>query len=204
MNLPDPALIRMFADGAVIIRNDGRPAEPARVIDAGPLVLPTGRIVVADPFLNPWNDSFSARVPPGTYPVLLSIVREDVAAVMVGFAMERSPVHWRPAKPAYFNVDSAMGCVMDEKVCRFLRRKAQANRYDRFDRRFRDALSESDGVWANCCVDSISSANIVLFGTWGGDGSFPSFFGYDEDGNVACLVTDMYLSADWISRVEVP
>jgi hypothetical protein len=134
------------------------------------------------------------------YPVLLSLIKDDVALVMVNLG-EGPPVRWHAAKPATFGVDSATGCLMDDKVCSFLRRKAEEDKYDKFIRRFQDALEENEGLWGNCCVGSATGANVVLFRTWRGDGVFPSFFGYNVEGEVVCLVIDMFLSLDqvWVS-----
>ena len=138
------------------------------------------------------TSSFSVTAPSGNYPVLVSLIKEEVALVMVSFA-EGPPVRWRKTKPETFGVDSATGCLMDHKVCRFLRRKAAAEKYETYIRRFQDALEENEGLWGNYCLDVESGTNVVLFRTWGGDGVFPSFFGYNATGEVVCLVTDMYL-----------
>ena len=182
-----------------IVRNDDV-TEDAHTLEVGGLTLPTGRIVLSDPFLDPWNEAFSVLVPPDTYSVFLSVIRGDAALVMVAFG-EGPPVSWQPANPPTFGVDSATGCLMDQKVSRFLRRRAKEHKYERYYSRFRDALDETDGLWADCCIDRASGANVVLFRTWGGDGHFPSYFGYTADGIVSCLVIDMYLAFD--SVVEV-
>jgi hypothetical protein len=191
----------VFADGAKVVRSDDLMVDTAHTLDAGYLALPTGRIVVSDPFLDPWSEPFSARVPPGSYPVLLSVIRGNTALVMVSFRND-PPVSWQPADPPAFGVDSATGCLMDQKVCRFLRKKAEVDKYERYCRGFRDALDETDGLWADCCIDPASGANVVLFRTWGGDGHFRSYFGYAAGGAVACLVTDMYLEFDGVVEVS--
>jgi hypothetical protein len=191
----------VFVDGAQVVRTDDQTVDTARTLYAGYLTLPTGRIVASDPFLDPWNEPFSARVPPGSYPVLLSMIRGDIALVMVAFG-DNPPVTWQSAEPPAFGVDSAAGCLMDQRVCRFLRKKAQADKYERYYRRFRDALDETDEAWANCCIDPTSGANVVLFRTWGGDGCFRSYFGYTASGALACLVTDMYLEFDGVVEVN--
>jgi hypothetical protein len=196
------ALWDVFADGARIVADDGTVAT-TRTLDAGHLTLPTGRIVASDPLLDPWNEPFSIRVRPGTYSVLLAVVSGEPALVMVSFD-DGPPVSWQLTDPPAFSVDSATGCLMDYKVCRFLRRKAEADKYERYSRRFGDALGETDGLWANYCIDAKSGANVVLFRTWGGDGSFQSYWGYTAGGSVACLVTDMYLDLDTVVRVEPP
>jgi hypothetical protein len=190
MELPDIALWHAFIDGhRFLTKNE---VVTTRIEDAGVLVLPTGRIVVSDPILDPFNEPFSVSVPSGNYPVLLSLIKDDVALVMVHFA-DGSPVRWQRTKPETFGVDSVTGCLMDHMACRFLRRKAEAERYEKFIHRFQDALEENEGLWGSCCLDAQSGANVVLFRTWGGDGNFPSFFGYNSEDEVVCLITDMYL-----------
>jgi hypothetical protein len=191
MELPDIALWHAFADGHQFLTEDGE-SVTTRIADAGVLVLPTGRIVVSDPILDPFNKPFTVAAPPGTYPVLLSLIKDHVALVMVNFA-EGTPVRWHKSKPETFGVDSATGCLMDQKVCRFLRRKAEDGKYERYTRRFQDSLGENDGLWGAYCLDAQSGANVVVFRTWGGDGVFPSFFGYNAEGQLVCLVTDMFL-----------
>lgn len=194
MELPGNALWDAFTDGHRFQTDDGE-FVTTRIMDAGALVLPTGRIVVSDPILDPFNKPFSVAVAPDNYPVLLSLIKDDVALVMVNFA-EGPPVRWQRTKPENFGVDSVTGCLMDHKVSRFLRRKAVEDKYDRYSRRFQDALQENEGLWGNYCVDRSTGANVVLFRTWGGDGTFPSFFGYNAGGEVVCLVTDMFLCFD--------
>jgi hypothetical protein len=196
MNLPSFALWQAFADGHRFLTADGK-GVTTRIADAGTLVLPTGRIVVSDPILDPFNKPFSVSVPSGNYPVLLSLIQDEVGLVMVNFA-EGTPVRWQVTKPESFGVDSATGCVMDGKVCRFLRRQALNGKYERFVRRFEDATEENEGLWGSYCLDPVSGANVILFRTWGGDGVFSSFFGYDSSGEIVCLVTDMLLSSDHI------
>lgn len=64
-------------------------AEPIKV---AALNLPTGAVVVADPFVQPDAAALSLRVTPGRYPVLLSLLREPgsffttVAAAMLRLA----------------------------------------------------------------------------------------------------------------------
>jgi hypothetical protein len=194
MELPSTALWDAFTDGHRFQTDDGE-FVTTRIADAGALVLPTGRIVVSDPILDPFNKPFSVSVAPDTYAVLLSLINDEVALIMVNFA-EEQPVRWQRTKPESFGVDSATGCLMDHEVCRFLRRKAQVDKYERYSRRFQDTLDENGGLWGSYCVDRSSGANVVLFRTWGGDGAFPSFFGYNASGDVVCLVTDMFLCLD--------
>jgi hypothetical protein len=158
-----------------------------RSADAGSLVLPTGRIVASDPLLNPWNHPFRTTVKPGTYPVHLALGDDDVALVMILFG-EGPPKRWKSARPASLSVDSATGALMDYRVARFLRQKAEAGKYDRFGRLFEVSMAET-GLWANVPIGS--STNAIVFRTWGGDGEFPVYFGFDEEHDPVCLVIDM-------------
>ena len=191
MILPGTALWQAFIDGHQFLTDHGE-AVTTRIADAGTLVLPTGRIVVSDPILDPFQKPFTVAVPPGSYPVLLSLIKDDVGLVMVHFA-EGTPVRWQAANPESFGVDSVTGCLMDQKVSRFLRKKAESDKYERFIRRFQDAMEENDGLWGLYCFDLQSGANVILFRTWGGDGVFPCYFGRDVQGQLVCLVIDMYL-----------
>lgn len=105
------------------------------VFQAGDLVLPSGRIIACDPG---WLwckdvDPFSRTVPPGRYPVLLSVVDSGVddgrtACAMVKFCSE-SPVRWemalRPGEDLAqlrrnqffaYGVDAGLGCFVDAQV----------------------------------------------------------------------------------------
>ena len=190
-NSPSTALWQAFADGHQFLTENGETVT-TRIADAGALVLPTGRIVASDPILDPFSKPFTISVPSGAYPVLLSLIKDDVALVMVHFA-EGTPVRWESARPDCFGVDSATGCLMDYRVCRFLRRKAESADYEKYSRRFEGALDEHDGMWGSCSLNSASGANVVLFHTWGGDGVFPAFYGFDSHDQLLCLVIDMYL-----------
>jgi hypothetical protein len=155
----------------------------------GSISLPSGRIVVGDPVLDPWRPPFTTRVPSGMYSVHFAMGDGEVALVMVSFN-EGVPLKWKKAKPHTFSVDSATGCLMDHSVARFLKRKAQSNKYDEYLRLFENSLAEK-GCWANVPIDRVPDANVVLFRTWGGDGVFSVFFGFDANGGLVCLVIDM-------------
>jgi hypothetical protein len=189
---PRNALWQAFRDGASFRMAESDQTMTMRCEDAGSISLPSGRIVAADPILDPWRPPFSTSVPPGTYSVHLALADNDVALVMVLF-QEGQPATWKKANPQSFSVDSATGCVMDYTLARFLRRKANDGKYDRYSRCFEDALAETD-QWANVALDLMPDANIVLFHTLGGDGTFPVFFGYNAERQLACLVVDMLLN----------
>jgi len=101
------------------------------VVQAGDLVLPSGRIIACDPGWLWCKDvaPFTRTVPPGRYPVLLSVVDYwTIACAMVKFCSE-SPVRWemalRPSEDLVelrgnqffaYGVDAGMGCFVDAQV----------------------------------------------------------------------------------------
>jgi len=101
------------------------------VVHAGDLVLPSGRIIACDPGWLWCKDvaPFTRTVPPGRYPVLLSVVDYwTIACAMVKFCSE-SPVRWemalRPSEDLAelrrneffgYGVDAGMGCFVDAHV----------------------------------------------------------------------------------------
>src|SRR5262245_17224403 len=137
---PHTDFVRAFTPGTVF--RDSKDREfPVRQLDAGELVLPTGRIVGSDPtyFQNDGTDRqppYTRTVPPGRYPVVLCLSKhtypnhteERVAAAMIRFT-DAEPVSWemalRPGQdPAtlapghYFGygVDGGTGCFADARA----------------------------------------------------------------------------------------
>jgi hypothetical protein len=131
-----------FPDLARAFREDERFGDATmRVVEVGPLVLPTGRIVACDPsylMSSPQREkAYTCAVAPGCYPVLLALLardgwpadnpnRERVACAAVRFKqtqVERWEMALRPGwdpstiKPGYhlgYGVDGGNGCFVDE------------------------------------------------------------------------------------------
>lgn len=191
MKLPSLALWEAFEEGRRFTSDAGRTYEMS-VADAGVLCLPTGRIVLSDPLLDPHCESFTFVVEPDDYPVFISFADDEPALVMVQFA-EGVPIRFEASDPPRLLVDSASAAFMDAKLARYLRRKAKEGRYDRYFQRFQHALEMAPHRWANHNLDRELHANVILCRTFGGDGSFPSFLGYDNSDRLVCLITDMFL-----------
>jgi hypothetical protein len=129
--------VRAFTPGTVFRDSKGN-EYPVRQLDAGELVLPTGRIVACDPgFLQVSGldryQPFTRTVPPGRYPVVLCLSKhtypsrseERVAAAMIRFT-DADPVAWEmallpgqdpstlaPGRFFGYGVDSGRGCFTD-------------------------------------------------------------------------------------------
>ena len=105
--MADERLDNALVDGAPVTVC-GEPAKIQRIV-IDKLVVVTGRIFGADPdFVERGHKPFRRRVPPGEYPVVLSIVRrengdERVAFATVHFA-EGTPSTWCYASVAVNSV----------------------------------------------------------------------------------------------------
>lgn len=188
-------------------REHGKPVTFS-VVDAGVLQLTSGRVVAADPLVDPDAPAFDLRVPVGAHPVALAIARmengdERIAYARVSFGGGAVRA-WRMAllegqstaslgADEFFGygVDAGTGCFMDRDAAELLARRFDA------DEAASDALVEameatyrSTRSWAVYRPSEAHAANVVCFSSGWGDGSYPSFFGLDEAGRPVALVTD--------------
>jgi hypothetical protein len=182
----------------------------------GDLVVPTGRLVACDPLVYPDSEPFTREVPPGRYPLLLSIARLDNDDERVAFAMlklsDAPVVRYEPAlvtgqdvallrSGEYFGygVDTGIGCFMDAETQSLLLAAmdalgADGNYYDviagEMNKTYQDTRQ-----WVLHRPVSDDVRNVALFSSGYGDGSYSSWFGLDANGNAVTLVTD-FLVAD--------
>ncbi|QZN98391.1 DUF4241 domain-containing protein [Chenggangzhangella methanolivorans] len=82
----------------------------------GDLVAPTGRIIAADPLVNPDHPPFGRTVAPGSYPVTLFFAQERVALAMLRLA---------PGKIARWRIATTPG--QDARSSRTARSSAMAS-----------------------------------------------------------------------------
>ena len=160
---------------------------------AGPLHLPSGRLVVADPSsLDYGEDPFTVTVAPGTYPVMISLAtftddpgHRRVAAARLQ-VLDSPTVTWELALRTGqdqldlgdgeffgFGVDGGLGCFVDED-----NRERLAEQWERFDfDRF----------------TTLPGGDMVAWSSGWGDGVYPTWIGRDASGAVTCFVADMLL-----------
>jgi hypothetical protein len=90
-----------------------------------------------------------------------------------------------------YSVDSGAGCFMDLKSARVL-----DNRMGEDPEYFEQLLAAANPVyvdtrlWADFPLEPATGLNVVFFSSGFGDGTYPSYWGYDRAGGLACLVTD--------------
>ena len=208
---PDPAhLARLFTPGTrltyditggLFVRDTDEKIKKViiEVMDAGTLRMPSGRLVATDPaWIGDRDQPFTVTVPPGQYPVRLSVVRfadnpEHKRVAAVKLVIRDGPAQsWEMAllpgqdprtltDTAFygFGVDAGMGCFYDASA---------TAAFARLDRR--NVLG--DAITAPIS-DLESGTNLIAYHSGWGDGAYPTWIGRAADGDVVCFVADMLL-----------
>jgi len=167
------------------------------------LHLPTGRILAADALIGA-GEPFTRSVPPGSYPLALAVARlgtdERVALSIVRFTSKRI-VKWEIAVPegqdasklkegqiAGYGVDSGTGSFCDASTQQLV---AEANETDVgfYDKVVEEMRATRKTTWGRVHIES-PNGSLALFSSGYGDGFYTSYFGLDDIGNAAALVTD--------------
>jgi len=177
---------------------------------ADDVVLPSGAIVASDAIVIVDAQPFERTVAPGRYQVLLTVTVDDQRDKRVAFARVEirpgTPVRWEaatlpgqdPATAAY-GVDSGLAAFMDAEAA------SRANEYyDAYGNVLLQHLSDvvnRDEYWTNVLVDASTGADVVVFTSGFGDGAYASYWGYDANDEVVCLVTDFAVLQD-TTRVQ--
>ena len=176
------------------------------VIDAGPLRLPTGRVVACDPGWNSPVEPFTVAVPPGEYRVEVAVAAyateydgtpihlEDYTAARV-LVSEKPTATWelalRPGEDPRalrdgeffgFDVDTGTGCFVDAAAAERLTGRADT---------VPDVDLPTDGILV--LDDPESGGNLIAYPSGMGDGTYPVWIGRDTEGAVTCLVADMLI-----------
>lgn len=204
--LPEAALV----DGSSLL-SGGEPVT-VRTVEIGDLKLPSGRVVAMDPFSDPRREPFTARVAPGRYPVVLSLVQPEgwpapvIAAATLRFS-QKAPVAWHLAlTPGQdpgaleesefygFPVDAGTACFASPEAARVQARRMTVLGMPNLPHIMRlsremEAHAE-DGMWAMAELDRRRGLNAAFFTAGYGDGAYGAYWGYDAQGEAAALVID--------------
>lgn len=173
----------------------------------GDLVITSGKLIACDPWFAGEDAYFSETVSPGQYPVIVAIAHISNADQRIAFAAvlfhERQIVKWQNAsftgvevtagKLHCYGVDSGTGCFMDADAVRAFSTLCDESKMSEDPLMIEIEKPEHyvhTSSWANCCVDQETGSNIIAFSSGWGDGGYPSYFGYTEDGEIACLITE--------------
>lgn len=184
------------------------------------LNVPSGEIIASDLFFGTLTQPLVRRVPPGQYPVSLSLIRENaqawesVAAAKIQF-LPTQPVSWelalipgqdlsslKPGEIFGYAVDSGTGSFSSPSSA-----QAFANKIDQ-DQGYSDEINKASeahsttGSWASLIPDPATGHNIVSFASGYGDGAYASYWGLDQHGQAVCLITDFTLVE--IKKLPIP
>lgn len=200
------------ADGEVPVQN----RYAFHIQSAGDLIISTGRIAATDPFVNLTNTlPFSAPVPNGRFPVALSVAKighQHYRVALARVLFSNAPtVRWQTAlvdgqDPAKLQPDEFFGYPVDAGTGSFFDPAAAVeakalmdrnpNAWEGWQTRGETNAASIENFGTFLLNEPFGNANVVMFHSGWGDGSYPSYFGYDARGNVTALVTD-FGTHDW-------
>jgi hypothetical protein len=198
-----------------------------RSLEVATLHLPSDTILATDPFWSDMTPPFSQKVAPGDYPVVLSLTRreqnesEDVAAAKVVFS-SNEVVRWELALAdgedlGQLEAGKTMGYMVDSSTASFsgpesakvfMEKMYPAAQGNQLNESYLNELSQAseahanEGAWLSHQPDLDSPNNIVMFASGYGKGSYGSYWGYDANGQVVCLITDFAIFA--IEDLPIP
>lgn len=197
--------------------------------EIGTLHVKTGKIVANDPLVMFETESFTETFPTGVFPVQLAIAKvsatagvasegeeqqpdERVAYARIVFAnrpvaswkmavWENSDITQLAANEFFgYGVDSGTGSFMDASACQLLEQESEKN--DQFFETLSEEMDKTYKHTRSWYVKDLGNGNqVAMFSTGWGDGSYASYIGMDEEGQIVRLVTDFYLY-DWMESVE--
>lgn len=173
------------------------------------LLLPTGRIVVTDPFVDPGAKPLGFAVPPGEYAVRIAVAHSDgderIACARIDFVNE-VPHEWFYALQEEkdpdqvseddlgFPVDSATAGLMSAEAAELWEQLVDADGgfaetvQERLEANYADTRE-----WVEIHVGDEMRLNAALFTTGVGDGFYPCLLGMTNGETPACLLIDFGL-----------
>ncbi|KIL26158.1 hypothetical protein B4133_2733 [Bacillus altitudinis] len=171
--------------------------------------ITSGHIVACDPFVSEGDQSFSKKVHPRKYPILLMVKRlesgdERVAYAMIKFTNEQA-IEWELATRAGqelkhlkedefygYGVNTGMGSFMDAEAALYLqayedKRYKEDNDFYLYEE-FAEALEQNyKHTWDWLVTRFHDKMDIAMFTTGFGDGMYPSFWGWMKTENLLAL-----------------
>jgi hypothetical protein len=180
----------------------------------GELNVPTGKIVVCDPLVEPESDPIVQEFPKGTFPVFLYYSKDEDTIAFAELRFSDKPVDkWQMAlvddqdmdelednEIFGYSVDSSLGCFMDIEGQKVMLKHEMdlmeelgdkfTSYYDNYmDNLFFGPEAENE-YYCNVKPDSSNPNNVIVFQSGLGEGFYASYIGFDKEGKVAKLVTD--------------
>lgn len=183
--------------------------------DIGSLNLKTGEIIANDPLTLFEDDTFLETVELGEYPVSVFVLNlhqngdKRVALAAIYFS-DKEAKSWKMAtidpdqdvlslgedQIFGYGVDSGLGGFMDKAAMVYLT-DLELDSPKAYEKLIFDdiplKLNEDYVDTYNAIIyklDEKENINMALFSSGFGDGAYASYYGYDENDKVCCLVTD--------------
>lgn len=192
-------------------------------VKAGEVTVTSGRLEIGDPlcYMNSqYSCTLEKLVPPGRYPVYLSIMEHAVFGPKFLTAKleisKEPPVRYELAMPqgnsvedkdkpgvlALFGVDAGVACICDKEtsiafdtfIKDWKKTNPEKNLYnDYFAELMRDFAEKNpnyqhrDGDYFDYKVPE-TEGNLIMFTSGFGDGAYSGYWGYNEAGEITCLV----------------
>ncbi|MFJ2232645.1 DUF4241 domain-containing protein [Streptomyces sp. NPDC087859] len=194
-------LAELFVPGTRFSSPDGEYTvrEP---IEAGTLLLPSGRLVAKDPTYGAGDEAagFTATVAPGSYRVQIARAAarfEEYVAARV-LVSGRPAVRWEAAlldgqDERLLGEGEFYGFGVDAGTAAFTDATADPD----LGRRYWDGLvagTQEEDVHGVAVVDDpANGTNLVAYPSGRGDGTYPVWVGRDREGEVTCFVADMLI-----------
>ncbi|MFX1449425.1 MAG: DUF4241 domain-containing protein [Promethearchaeota archaeon] len=195
-----------------------------RCYEAGELNISSGKLIACDPFSSLESEPLDENLKPGKYPVIISVVHYDVAAdvasAMIRFK-DGIPNKWVNAlgydnhgRELAIPVDSAHACFIDAQSAQNLHDSLYAKgwdqkAYDKFQQRIEDSMKKNFFLFADITITKENKGeNIIVFSSGYGDGGYPCYWGYNENG-IICLLIDFLVFdpekyTTWPDNKEIP
>jgi hypothetical protein len=219
---PD-VLTGAFQPGFVGEADDKR--YPVRVVALGAVDLPSGRVVLADPFIVSDRDKpLTLSFPPGRYPVELAVADAGESGQRVALARlklsDAPTVKWSMALAEGqdlaslkgdeifgFGVDSGTGGFIDPQVLSWISKTYPPSRFEAYETLTDDwqtrgeAAAEPLGIpYGFALIETVGPGGMAMFSSGWGDGHYASWIGYDAEGKPTAIVTDFAV----ITAVNIP
>lgn len=181
-------------------------------INIGKLRVESGKLIACDPIVMRDAAPFLQAFPVGQFAVQLSIARinndERVAFSRIVFS-NKPVVQWKFAllegqKQMPIDKDSFFGYGVDGGIGLFIDQEANTA--------FENMTKKNGNLWSEVFTDEMdkhyrntwqyvlhdfAGHNLASFSTGYGDGTYATYVGYDEKGNICRLLTDFGLVSWW-------
>jgi hypothetical protein len=205
----DAALLSIaLDDGAIVDTFLGRLRVERRQL--GLLKVTSGRIVACDAQMTYVAQPYLGTVRCGSHPVWASIVHLDDGDQRITLAgvhfRSGVPSRWRTAsaRPCEeptteeesealgYAVESGNGCFFDADALPLLVDKDPLTFCDQLWAAMKPTYVHTR-EWTDLLLDEQRSLNMIAFSTGMGDGTYCSYWGFDDTDRLLCLVTDFGL-----------